>query len=58
MTPSDFFLFSKIKGTLNGHRLTSIEGIKSESLKELKSLSLNVRAILKIEFEKCLRPEI
>ena len=45
MAPCDFFLFPKIKRTLNGHRFTAIDDIKSASLKELK-------AIPKIEFEK------
>ena len=40
-----FFLFPKIKRTLNGRRFTAIDDIKSASLKELK-------AIPKIEF-KC-----
>ncbi|PNF37233.1 hypothetical protein B7P43_G00377 [Cryptotermes secundus] len=46
MAPCDFFLFPKIKRTLKGRRFTSIDDIKSASLKELK-------AIPKIEFEKC-----
>ena len=46
MAPSDFFLFPKIKGTLNGRRFTAMDDIKSASLKEVK-------AIPKIEFEKC-----
>ena len=46
MAPCDFFLFPKIKRTLNGRRFTAIGDIKSASLKELK-------AIPKIEFEKC-----
>ena len=46
MAPCDFFLFPKIKRTLRGRRFTAIDDINSASLKELK-------AILKIEFEKC-----
>jgi histone-lysine N-methyltransferase SETMAR len=46
MAPCDFFLFPKIKRTLKGRRFTSIDDIKSESVKELK-------AITKIEFQKC-----
>ena len=46
MAPCDFFLFPKIKRTLKGCRFTAIDDIKSALLKELK-------AILKIEFEKC-----
>jgi len=46
MAPCDFFLFPKIKRTLKGRRFTSIDDIKSASLKELKAIS-------KIEFEKC-----
>ena len=45
MAPCDFFLFPKIKTTLEGRRFTAIDDIKSASLKELK-------AIPKIEFEK------
>ncbi|KAF0747468.1 histone-lysine N-methyltransferase SETMAR-like [Aphis craccivora] len=41
----DFFLFPKIKRTFKGHHFTVIN-IKSALLKVLK-------AILKIEFEKC-----
>ena len=46
MASCDFFLFPKIKRTLKGRRFTAIDDIKRASLKELK-------AILKIEFEKC-----
>ena len=46
MAPCNFFLFPKIKRTLKGGRFTAIDDIKSASLKVLK-------AILKIEFEKC-----
>ena len=45
MAPCDFFLFPKIKRTLNGRCFTAIDDIKSASLKELK-------AIPKIEFQK------
>jgi hypothetical protein len=48
MAPYDFFLFQKIKKTLKGRRFTSIDGIKSASLNEL-------RAIPKIEFERCFK---
>lgn len=46
MAPCDFFLFPKIKRTLKGRRFTSIDDIKSASLKELN-------AIPKIEFQNC-----
>ena len=46
MAPCDFFIFPKIKRTSKGRHFTAIDDIKSASLKELK-------AILKIEFEKC-----
>jgi len=46
MAPCDFFLFPKIKITLKGRRFTSIDDIKSASLKDLQ-------AIPKIEFQKC-----
>ena len=46
LAPCDFWLFSKLKRPLRGHRLDSIEEIKTESLKALK-------AIPEIEFNKC-----
>jgi len=46
-TPYDFFLFTKIKKTFKGSRFTTIDDIKSASLKEF------IKVILKIEFEKC-----
>lgn len=47
MAPCEyFFLFPKIKRTLKGRRFTSIDDIKSASLKELN-------AIPKIEFQNC-----
>ncbi|GFV57676.1 mariner Mos1 transposase [Trichonephila clavipes] len=46
MSPSDFFLFPKIKNTLKGHRFQDIETIKQNSTQQL-------RAISKSEFQKC-----
>ena len=38
MAPCDFFLFPKIKRTLQARRFTAIYDIKSASLKELKAI--------------------
>lgn len=46
LAPCDFWLFSKLKRPLRGHRFEAIEEIKRESLRELK-------AIPEIEFSKC-----
>ena len=46
LAPCDFWLCSKLKRPLRGHRFDSIEEIKTESLKALK-------AIPEIEFNKC-----
>ena len=46
LAPCDFWLFSKLKRPLRGHRFDSIEEIKTESLKALK-------AIPKEDFAKC-----
>ena len=46
LAPCDFWLFSKLKSPLRGHRFDSIDEIKTESLKELK-------AIPAIEYKKC-----
>ena len=46
LAPCDFWLFSKLKRPLRGHRFDSIEEIKTESLKALK-------AIPKEDFTKC-----
>jgi [histone H3]-lysine36 N-dimethyltransferase SETMAR len=42
MTPCDFFLFPRLKRIVKGRRFATIDEIKTESLKELKS-----------EFQKC-----
>jgi len=47
-TPYDFFLFPKIKRTLKNRRFTSIDNVKSATLKELKAGPT-------IEFEECFR---
>lgn len=39
MAPCDFFLFSRLKKPLRGHRFDSIEEIKENSLKALKEIS-------------------
>lgn len=46
MAPCDFFLFPKIKRILKSHCFTSIDEIKSASLRELN-------VIPKIKFQKC-----
>lgn len=46
LAPCDFWLFSKLKRPLRGHRFESIEEIQAASKRELK-------AIPKIEFIKC-----
>ena len=46
LAPCDFWLFSKLKRPLRGHRFDTIEEIQAESKKALK-------AILEIEFNKC-----
>lgn len=46
MAPCDFFLFPKIKKSMKGRRFASIEEIKEESLKQLKTVSSS-------EFQKC-----
>ena len=46
LAPCDFWLFSKLKRPLRGHRLDTIEEIQAESNKALK-------AIPEIEFNKC-----
>ncbi|GFW70968.1 truncated putative DD34D transposase [Trichonephila clavipes] len=45
MSPSDFFLFSKINNTLKGHRFQDIETIK-------QNLTQQLQAITKSEFRK------
>ena len=46
MTPADFFIFPKLKLPLQGIRFQSIEDIKENSRRELKSISENA-------FKKC-----
>lgn len=46
LAPCDFWLFSKLKRPLRGHRFESTDEIKEKSKKELK-------AIPTIEFQKC-----
>lgn len=46
LAPFDFWLFSKLKRPLRGHRFESIDEIKSNSLRELK-------AIPEIDFNNC-----
>lgn len=46
MAPADFFLFPRLKLPLRGTRFQSIENIKENSLRELKSISKNA-------FKKC-----
>ncbi|GFV41153.1 mariner Mos1 transposase [Trichonephila clavipes] len=46
MSPSDFFLFPKIKNTSKGHRFQDIETMKLNSTQQLQAIS-------KSEFQKC-----
>ncbi|GFX39469.1 uncharacterized protein TNCV_2668311 [Trichonephila clavipes] len=46
MSTPDFFLFSKIKSILKGHRFQDIETIKQNSTQQLQAIS-------KSEFQKC-----
>ena len=46
MAPADFFLFPKLKLPLRGTRFQSIEDIKENSRRELKSIPENA-------FKKC-----
>ena len=44
--PSDFFLFPKLKKPMKGHLFSTIEEIKTASLKELKAIPQN-------DYQKC-----
>ena len=46
LAPSDFFLFPKLKKPMKGHRFSTIEEIKTASLKELKAIPQN-------DYQKC-----
>ena len=46
LAPSDFFLIPKLKKPMNGHRFSTIEEIKTASLKELKAIPQN-------DYQKC-----
>ena len=41
LAPSDFFLFPEVKKPMKGHRFSTIEDIKTASLKELKAIPQN-----------------
>jgi len=41
LAPADFFLFSKMKSSLKGHRLQKVEEIEENSIRDLRAIPQN-----------------